>query len=105
MTKESADSFREAIAALTEEADSLERQALAVRGRRDVLVRRRSFETWGVRPGVKVKTRQGRHYVVTLVCIDMENEKPWLRGRLIKKDGTASDIERLIMDCDWELVK
>ena len=62
----------------------------------------RSTELYGIKPGMRVQSRDGL-FIVDRIRPEEDGEKPWLYGRLIKKDGTPGSMERTIYG-SWEIV-
>lgn len=62
----------------------------------------------GVKVGTIVVNDKGQRFEVSSVCFDDDIfgyqtlEKPWLRGHLIKKDGTRSEKSRILFR-GWEI--
>lgn len=68
----------------------------------DALYIRRSTETYGIKVGMRVRSR-GSEFIVDEIKAYSWNNKPWLRGRKIKNDGTPGARRQHIYS-DWEIV-
>lgn len=79
------------------------RQALAAAENRiDELYVRRSKETYGVEPGMRVRYKN-KEYEVFSIQPRRWDGKPWLTARLVKKDGKLGTGLHTLFD-SWEFV-
>jgi len=63
---------------------------------------RQATETYGIKVGMRVRSQRGE-FIVDEIDPSSWADKPWLRGRKIKNDGTLGAMRRRIYS-DWEIV-
>jgi hypothetical protein len=61
-------------------------------------------EDFGVEPGVIVLTRDNKKAIVDSVEAKEAYRKPWLQGRVEKKDGSFGKAVRNLYS-DWKVIK
>ena len=69
----------------------------------DALRRQHYLELYGIQPGVYVRSTKGVRYLVLKVEVNScwGDDKPWLKGALIKKDGTPGNVAHTVFV--WEI--